>query len=180
MKYFAKLDVNNVIVYITPVLDETCLNEDGDEDCCLGEQYCRNFYGDDSTWIHISYDDLLGRNVLGAMGKVYIDQDACQGIGITSYPGGIFVDELQPYDSWTIQNVSTGFAEDSVGTLVETFKYKWMPPVEEPSLTREQRRDGSFYEWLEDRYQSYIADGSPELPDGDTLADHVWILRELY
>ena len=147
MKYFAKINENGVVDYITHVPDDTCHDENGTEDLSLGKQHCKNFYGSDTEWVEVCQNMTFNRNKVPALGDVFIDEETCQGMGITF--SGVFVEEPRPYDSWTLERIE------------DTNNFVWQPPIAQPQLTLEQKLNGVTYEWIEEMYQHYVGIGKP-------------------
>lgn len=180
--HFAQLDENNIVVYVTPISDENCCEDDGclSEDC--GVNYCVNFYGEGTRWklttvcvetvnpdINIGTATTDGGRMID---ETTSDSNATPNwfrgnfasIGMTYMSNvatlgvastDIFI-EQQPYPSWSI---STSFPA-------------WIPPITEPSLSDDDVDNFRYYEWDESSYQADTNNPkingwsliSPELP----------------
>ena len=138
--HFAQLDENNIVIYVTPIADENCCD---DEDCLsedCGIEYCVNFYGENTNWklttVGIASTDGViipdgFRGNFASIGMTYMSNVATLGVASTD----IFIPQ-QPYPSW------------SISTSIPV----WIPPIPEPVLSND---DGEkYYEWNESVYQA--------------------------
>lgn len=105
MAHFAQLDENNVVIYVTPMMNELILDENGVEQESLGIQFLKNQFGEDTRWVQTSYNSNF-RNRYAGMGMIYDEvRDA-------------FIN-TKPFNSWV-------FDEELLD---------WVPPVPYPEIT---------------------------------------------
>lgn len=124
MAHFAELDENNIVLRVLVVDNDDIVDENGDEQEQLGISFLRNMFGFNTNWKQTSYNGNFRFRYAG-IGMTF-DETLNAFIG------------LSPYDSWTLNKLTT----------------EWDPPIPRPSLTEEQTSDGYFYVWNEDNYQS--------------------------
>ena len=117
MAVFAQLDDNNIVINIISVSNDDCGGGNFNKEY-VGISYCKNLYGDDTTWRLSSEDGKFRGNTAG-IGMTYINEIATLGIAATD----IFI-EQQPYPSWSIGvNTATWyspFGEDIRGPGITT------------------------------------------------------------
>lgn len=134
MAQYAKIDENNIVVYVMEVLDEKIINpETGQVDYEYGELICNQTY--EGRWAH-TYA------ILPFEEESIEKHRKCANIGDTYHEDtGIFISP-QPYPSWSLNE-----------------KTQWVPPIEEPKPERSEIPDKSHYVWDEDLYQSDNSQG---------------------
>jgi len=60
MAYFAELDENNVVLRVVAISDNDLLDENGNEVEALGIAKCKEFFGQETTWLQTSYNMVAG------------------------------------------------------------------------------------------------------------------------
>jgi len=141
--HFAQLDINNIVVFVTPIDIENCSDSDGNFDESIGIQYCKDFFGEDTNWKrttqiisgvstseNVVIDNFRGN--FASIGMTYMTNVATLGVASTD----IFIDQ-QPYSSWSIS----------------TSTPSWIPPIAEPIFSDEEHNAEVYYEWDESAYQ---------------------------
>lgn len=112
MAHFAKLDENNVVLEVHVVHNNELLDESGNESEAKGIEFLTRWSGGHVLWKQTSYNGNFRKNYAG--------------IGFTYDPIRDAFIPLQPYASWTLDNVTC----------------RWQPPVAMPT-------DGQMYSWNE-------------------------------
>ena len=102
MAHFAKLDNNNNVLELIVVSNEEILDENGNESEALGIEFCKNLFGQDTTWIQTSYNNNFRGSLAEPHGGVYDPVN------------DVFI-KRQPHPSW-----------------VMTADYDWEAPVAYP------------------------------------------------
>ena len=133
MKYFSKLDANNIVVDCLGVNDSDAPDE------ATGQTFLRNLTNDSSSiWKETSRENSGNgfRGNMGGIGCTYMTGVRTLGVGSTD----VFMQQ-QPYASWTV----------GVGTA------QWYPPDNPgiaPALSNSDKTAGKYYVWNESNYQS--------------------------
>lgn len=65
MAHFAQLDENNVVSQVVVVSDVDTCNEEGFEVEEIGQQFLKNMYGQETTWLKTSYHGNIRKNYAG-------------------------------------------------------------------------------------------------------------------
>jgi hypothetical protein len=112
MAYFAQLDNNNVVVQVVVVVNDVLKDELGVEQEQLGIDFCKQLYGQDTTWVQTSFNGNI-RGHFAGVGFVY---DATRDAFIPPKP---------------VENPSWILSEQLV----------WEPPIPYPSNTDGKRYD---------------------------------------
>ena len=170
MAHFARLDENNIVISVHPIDNSNCIDADGNENESIGVSYCKSFYGNDTNWIQVSYNDNKHNHYPG-IGQQYVNVDRLSSYSISGYPDGIFT-VAQPHPSWNL------FSE-------ETDRFEWKPPIESPSLTSDDILYRRKYEWNEEGYNHAIevlsqddaGDVTQEMLE--TKIHYMWFLRSV-
>ena len=92
MAHFARLDKNNVVLHVTPVNDETLIDENGNEDDSLGVKHLERTIGS-GPWMR-TYKDRSKRGNYASPGFLY-------------YPAFDVFASAQPHISWLL-DISCG------------------------------------------------------------------------
>ena len=115
MAHFAQLDENNTVTQVVVVCDVDTCNEEGFEVEEIGQQFLKNMYGQETTWLKTSYNGTIRKNYAG-IGYKYeekldafilpkpfeswiLDENSCQYFAPIPFPEG----EQKPY-SWDEEN----------------------------------------------------------------------------
>ena len=99
MAHYARLNADNVVIFVTPLSDEVSLT-DGVDDEAKSVAYLESLFGTDDTWLRTSYN----HNIRGHY----------TGVGETYDPvNDIFVSPPSEYPSWVL-NTTTGLYEAPV------------------------------------------------------------------
>ena len=86
MAHFAELDDNNIVLRVTVVNNEDCLDENGAESELVGANFCANLLG--GKWLQTSYNHKFRKQYAG---EGYFYDNA----------NDVFV-KPQPFPSWTL------------------------------------------------------------------------------
>ena len=65
MAHFAQLDENNIVSQVIVVSDVDTCNEEGFEVEEIGQQFLKNMYGQETTWLKTSYRGNIRKNYAG-------------------------------------------------------------------------------------------------------------------
>jgi len=65
MAHFAQLDENNTVTQVVVVCDVDTCNEEGFEVEEIGQQFLKNMYGEETTWLKTSYNGNIRKNYAG-------------------------------------------------------------------------------------------------------------------
>ena len=84
MAHFAELDENNIVLRVTVVNDEDCLDENGIESEAVGGKFCQDLLG--GRWVQTSYNNRIRKQYAG-VGYTYNEE------------ANVFV-APQPYRGW--------------------------------------------------------------------------------
>jgi hypothetical protein len=110
MAHFVKLDENNQVIEVIVVNNEVIIDENGNENEELGVSFCKQLFGQDTTWIQASYNGNF-RKRYPAFGDTYNEiLDA-------------FITP-KPYPSW-ILNSDTCDWEAPIPKPWDTYQYEW-------------------------------------------------------
>jgi hypothetical protein len=95
MAHFAELDGNNVVIQVVVVSDVDTCNEEGFEVEEIGQQFLKNMYNQETTWLKTSYNGTIRKNYAG-VGYTYNEKlDAF--IPPKPYESWIFDEDLVYY-----------------------------------------------------------------------------------
>lgn len=124
MAHYAKLGINNKVIFITPLDDSYCLNADGIEDEEVGRQYLERIHGW-PLWVKTSYNTIEGKHYTNKelsvdQSKAFRGNFAILG-GYFDETNNIFLPQ-KPYDSWTL----------------DVLNARWTPPVTKPNSVQKQ------------------------------------------
>ena len=132
MGHWARIDDNNIVQEVL-VIKEAELDTGN--------------WGDKSKWIKTSYNTHEGKHYIPNEHQDYTEESPEQsksirfrfaGVGdVYDATNDVFYAQ-QPFVSWTLN----------------TTNWIWEAPIEEPSLSEEQGKNGKVYVWDEDLYQS--------------------------
>jgi len=101
MAHFAEIN-NNEVIRVVVIDNINLLNDEIIEDETKGIEYCKNLFGEDTSWVQTSYNGTFRKNY-ASLGFIYdLDRDA-------------FIPP-KLYDSWTLD-------EDTCS---------WKPPIPYP------------------------------------------------
>lgn len=95
MAHFAQLDDSNLVTQIIVVNNQEILDANGNESESLGVAFCKNLFGEDTTWVQTSYNGNFRKRYAG-IGYTY---DAARDAFI----------EPQPFPSWTLDEETCGW-----------------------------------------------------------------------
>jgi hypothetical protein len=70
MAHFVKLDENNQVIEVVVVNNEIIIDENGHENEELGISFCKQLFGEDTSWIQASYNGSI-RKRYPAIGDTY-------------------------------------------------------------------------------------------------------------
>jgi len=124
MAHYAKLGINNKVIFITPLDTSYCLNADGIEDEEVGRQYLERTHGW-PLWVKTSYNTREGKHYTEK--ELSVDQSKAFR-GNFAIIGGYFDEKnniflpQKPYDSWTLDLVNA----------------RWTPPVTKPNSVQKR------------------------------------------
>tara|TARA_Y100000310_G_scaffold312936_1_gene360752 strand:+ start:889 stop:1266 length:378 start_codon:yes stop_codon:yes gene_type:complete len=118
MAHFAKIE-DGVVTKVIVINNEDVENEDGVEQEFVGIAFCKNLFGNDTTWIQTSYNNNFRKRYAG-LGYTYDSEK------------DIFI-KPQPYPSWSLDAEGDWQApvvkpDDFTGED-GLFKYVWDEPT---------------------------------------------------
>jgi hypothetical protein len=104
MAHFAQIDQNNLVTQVVVVSDVDTCNEEGFEVEEIGQQFLKNMYGQETTWLKTSYNGNIRKNYAG-IGYKYdeklnafippkpfeswiLDENSCQYFAPIPFPEG--------------------------------------------------------------------------------------------
>ena len=108
MAHFAQIDENNVVINITTINNENILDKNGNEDESIGIAFCKNIFGENTSWVQTSYSGKIRKNYAG-VGYAYdkirnafipprifqswlLDENTCKWVSPVPYPSDGFTD----------------------------------------------------------------------------------------
>ena len=90
MAHFAELDSQNVVLRVIVIANEECLDSDGTESEQAGITFCKQLFGQDTTWVQTSYNSNFRKQYAGVGFTYDADLD-------------VFL-RPQPYPSWILDS----------------------------------------------------------------------------
>lgn len=123
MVYFAELDSDNVIIQIIVIAEEKMLDAHGIPQESIGIAFCQELTKSSNDW-KLSKKEGGFRCRPALIGDVY------------NPTYDVFLAQ-QPYPSWSL----------------DTSTFEWVPPVPRPILTPEQRQEGYYVQWNEQKQE---------------------------
>tara|TARA_A100001515_G_C4587728_1_gene215072 strand:+ start:2570 stop:3037 length:468 start_codon:yes stop_codon:yes gene_type:complete len=124
-RYFSRLDSNNQVVENMIIDIKHCSDCNGVFDSSIGVAFLKQMKGSSTNWVE-------SKSTV-AIGDTYMKNVESAGVASTD----IFI-RPQPYPSWSLS----------------TSTVQWIPPVDPPTQTDEERASDQGYEWDEDAYQA--------------------------
>lgn len=67
MAYFAELDENNTVLRVVAIAENDLFDENGHEVEALGVAKCKEFFGQETTWLQTSYNTYGGVHQSGGL-----------------------------------------------------------------------------------------------------------------
>ena len=157
MAHYAELDQNNIVIRVTVVRNEDCLDENGQDSEAVGIAFLNQHVGE-GNWVKTSYNTL---------GNIHYDPITEQPDNEKPFRGnyagvGFIYDKdndvfypPQPFTSWTL-NKSTWLWEAPVAMPTDGKRYKWdensqswIVKPQKPNDDKQYRFDLSNWVWVE-------------------------------
>lgn len=125
IRYFSRLNINNQVMETMIIDINNCSDCDGVYDSSIGVSFLKKMKGSSTNWVE-------SKSTV-SIGDTYMKNVASAGVASTN----IFI-RPQPYPSWSLS----------------TSTVQWIPPVDPPTQTDEEKASDQGYEWDEDIYQA--------------------------
>ena len=130
MAYFAELDSNNTVLRVVSISNQFLLDENGNEVEQNGINFCKQLFGQDTTWRKTSYNTRAGQHTEG---KIPFRKNYA-GIGYTYDAQRDAFIPPKPFQSWLLD-------EDTC---------RWKAPVPKPTdIDKLYHWDEPTLSWVE-------------------------------